>query len=33
MIILVNGAERNEFAFIMNEMHKIRAQVFHDRLK
>lgn len=33
MIILVNGAERNEFAFIMNEMHKIRTQVFHDRLK
>lgn len=32
MIILINGSERNEFSYIVNEMHKIRAQVFHDRL-
>ncbi len=32
MITLINGSERNEFSFIVNEMHKIRAQVFRDRL-
>lgn len=32
MIILINGSERNEFSYIVNEMHKMRAQVFRDRL-
>ena len=32
MIILINGSEREQYSYIINQMHRIRAEVFHDRL-
>ena len=33
MIVLVNGSESEQYSYYINAMHKIRAAVFHDRLK
>ena len=33
MILLINGNEREQFSYVTNEMHRIRARVFHDRLQ
>ncbi len=33
MIFLVNGAERDQYSYHINTMHKIRAAVFYDRLQ
>ena len=33
MIILVNGNEQADYAYLTNKMFRIRAKVFHERLK
>ena len=32
MIITINGSDRREYPYQINAMHRIRADVFHDRL-
>ena len=32
MIITINGSEKREYPYQINAMHRIRADVFHDRL-
>ena len=33
MIFLVNGSEKEQYSYYINTMHRIRAEVFHERLQ
>ncbi len=33
MIITINGSERSQYPELINQMHKIRKEIFCDRLK